>query len=78
MQNDSTAEVIQLQNNLELLAKKHNEEVNYVYEEIGKVIDLLSDQYEYDFEQKAIDILSNISLSTFLRTENETQEDTNV
>jgi len=78
MQNDSTAEVIQLQNNLELLAKKHNEEVNYVYEEIGKVIDLLSDQNEYDFEQKAIDILSNISLSTFLRTENETQEDTNV
>lgn len=62
---DNSTKIINLQNQIEYMLNQHNKEVKHVCEMIGEVIDLLSDQNVDDFEQKAIDILINISLSTF-------------
>lgn len=49
------------------LADKHNEEVVYCYAEISKALDLMYFvQKDNAYLNEVIDILENISLSTFI------------
>ena len=49
------------------MADKHNEEVRYCYDELSKALDLMYFvQKDNVYINEVIDILENISLSTFI------------